>query len=49
MLRLVACFSAFTLYLLLVLSYTQRVKPFLLKIVLPMAVYLKILGASLNR
>lgn len=26
MLHLVACFSAFTLYLLLVLSYTQRVK-----------------------
>lgn len=49
MLPLVACFSAFTLYLLLVLSYTQRVKSFLLKTVLPMAVYLKILGASLNR
>lgn len=45
----VACFSAFTLCLLLVLSYTQRVT------ILPaqdrpsMAVYLKILGAALNR
>ncbi|XP_005406038.1 PREDICTED: cold-inducible RNA-binding protein isoform X1 [Chinchilla lanigera] len=49
MLHPVACFSAFTLCLLLVLSYTQRVT------ILPaqdrpsMAVYLKILGAALNR